>query len=205
MALPLGAENKRQVYIVIGLFAVVVCAGIYEIYGYIAAPSTPVRTAAPAVQSQKTANPRPAAAAGPEAQKLSNNMDPTLHLDKLALSELVEYSGAGRNIFSADSAPVKIEEPVKSARNDVQQAAQQQVAAKKEPPKAPPIDLKYFGYIMAKDKTMKAYFIHGDDVFVARTGEIVDHRYQVGTILPGSVQVTDLGYNNTGTLPLTAN
>jgi hypothetical protein len=203
MALALGTENKRQVILATVLFAVVLGGAGYEIYNYFSGPSTP---AAPAPSAQRTAAPAANAVAGSdqEAQKLSNaGIDPTLHFEKLAQSEDVEYSGNGRNIFSADSAPVAIPQPVKGPRANA--AAANAAPPVPEAPKPPPIDLKYFGYSQDdKTKTLKAFFLHGDDIFMARIGDIVDHRYKVDAIHPLSVQVTDLAYNNTQTLSMTS-
>jgi hypothetical protein len=209
MAIRLGTENKRQVYILIALAVVIVCVSGYEIKDiFFSSAPTPARTlpatsrpsgpqAAPASGSVTAIN--LATSSGPEAQKISNaDIDPALHLDKLALSEQVEYMGTGRNIFSAQSAPARIETPVAGARPG--QPGQPAVKAGPmvpEKPKPPAIELKYFGYTQAKDKSLQAFLSRGDDIFIARSGEVVEHRYKVGAILPGSVQVTDLSYNNT--------
>jgi hypothetical protein len=214
MAIPLGTENKRQVYIVIALFAIIVAGGIYELHDYFGGPSTPAPPVA-APRPSASSNTRPGTAAksaaagqisqGPEAEKLNNeDLDPTVHFDKLAQSEDVEYAGTGRNIFSAESIQVNIPVPAASARPN-QQANLTLPPPAPIVPQPPAIDLKYFGYTKAQDKTLKAFFTHGDDVFMARTGEVVDHRYKVGAIQPSSVQITDLSYNNTQTLALTSN
>jgi len=216
MAIRVGAENKRQVAIVAVLFAFIVIYGGWQVHNYFGATPTPMPPAAtpqpvaaqraPAQAAARPAPPAATPALGPDAQKLTGtSMDPTVYFAKLAQTEDVEYSGTGRNIFSADSAPaVRIETPAKSARESHAEAAAA-VNAPYVAPKPPAIELKYFGYAQAKDKTMRGFFVHGDDIFLAKSGDIVNHRYKVGTLLPGSAQVTDLSYNNTQTLPLQGN
>jgi hypothetical protein len=211
MALRLGTEKKWQVYLLIGLGVALVCVAGYEIKSIYGGSSAPPQVV---VKAPRLASipPDPAggratessASAGQEAQKFSNaGIDPALHLGRLALSEEVEYEGTGRNIFSAQSAQPKIEPPVKSAREV--QAIVNAAPLVPEKPKPPAIELRYFGYTQNKDKSVQAFFVHGEDVFVAHSGEIVDHRYKVGSIMPTSVQVTDLGYNNTQSLPYLPN
>lgn len=204
MAMKLGTEKKGQVVLVVVLFAAIVAIGGWELYGYLATPSAPPHpVAAPAAPPAAGGSASGSAASGGEAQKLSGaNMDPTLHLELLAQSENVEYAGTGRNIFSADSAPVQIETPIKGPRAAPDAP---RVVLPPGPPRPPAIDLKYFGYTRAPDKSLQAFFVQGDEIFMARTGQVVDHRYKVDLIQPGSVQVTDLSYNNTQTLPMTSN
>jgi hypothetical protein len=211
----LGTEDKKKVAILAVMLAIIVPATVWELHGYFASPSAPppvhpeataqrtparpaARAAAPSAAGQATAG---QAAAAPEAEKIDNGLiDPTLHLAKLAQSEDVEYAGTGRNIFSADSAP-KIPEPAANPRDN--NADLTAPAAPAGPPQPPPIDLKYFGYTQAKDKSwIHAFLVRGDDIFVAKTGEIVDHRYKVTNISPTGIEVTDLAYNNSQTLPL---
>jgi pyruvate/2-oxoglutarate dehydrogenase complex dihydrolipoamide acyltransferase (E2) component len=210
MALKAGTDNKRNVIIAGVLFCVMAYLAYTQLFS---GPSTP--PPAPAVNRQTTAAPQPtpaSTAAAPvpantaQARKLpvaapGLGIDPSLHLEKLALSESIEYAGTGRNIFSADSAPIQIEDVAASARPETVQPVYTPPPA----PTAPPIDLHYFGYSSDKDGKREAFLLHGEDIFEAAAGEIVNHRYKVVAVDAHSVQVTDLSYNNTQTLPLTGN
>jgi hypothetical protein len=137
-----------------------------------------------------------------EAVKVSGSMaslDPTLHPEWMAAAESLVYAGKGRNIFSMSSAPVEIEKVKGPIRPNAQTVAAQ------GPPPPPPIDLKFFGYEAHSGGQRRVFLLHGEDVFIASVGDVVDHRYKLVQIAPFSIQVEDIPYNNTQTLPLIQN
>jgi hypothetical protein len=208
MAIKVGTEDKKKVIAVVVLMGIAVVVAIYEFAG---GPSTPppapqkVTVIRPGINAPITA--RAGKASGnADASKVATaggGLDPALHLERLAASESIEYAGSGRNIFSADSMPVQVETVLASARpsGPVIPAGPAPYVA----PQPPAIDLHYFGYSASKDGKRQAFLLHGDDIFEASAGEIVSHRYKVVSVDAHSVQVTDLSYNNTQTLPLLAN
>jgi hypothetical protein len=206
MAMKLGAENKRNVVIAGVLFCVVAGLVIYQFVGGPSTPPPPAPTTPVVVSQAHTASGAATTVAstnanGPAARKVNGaNLDPALHLEKLELSESIEYAGSGRNIFSADSAPVAIE----TAKAGPRPSGPAQVAAYVPPPvpQPPAIDLRYFGYSATREGKRKAFLLHGDDIFEAAAGDIVNHRYKVVAVDQHSIQVTDLSYNNTQTLQL---
>ena len=212
MAIKAGTDNKRNVIIAVALFCVL---GYLVISQFMSGSSTP--TPAPVVKVQAPPPLRPNAmgspagsggtATGPAAKKVNVagpglGIDPSLHMDKLAMSESIEYAGSGRNIFSLEAPPAVVENALAGPRPDDTVATAFVPAA---PPAPPKIDLNYFGYSSDKDGKRQAFLLHGEDIFEAAPGEIVNHRYKVVAVDAHSVQVTDLSYNNTQTLPLVGN
>jgi hypothetical protein len=214
MALRLGAENKPKLYAAIGLGAVVLIIAIIQIPKFIGGSSSPPAAPPPAAVAATPTAPAAtrsdlsgsssatgATAYPHEAIQLpsASALDPTLHPELMAQAEDTTYSGNGRNIFSPNSvAPtaVAIEKP-KNFRPPP--------PVPQGPPPPPAIDLKFYGYSSAQGGTRQIFLLHGDDIFLAHQGDVVDRRYRVVSIRPFSVEIEDIPYHNTQSLPLSQN
>lgn len=218
MAMRVGAEDKKKLYLAAGLGIVVlilVVRVILQSFGS-SAPST---APAPAPAAQTAASsPMPTAAQDQtapteeansgyqqpyahEAVRISESpLDPTLHPELMKEAESLRYTGSGRNIFSPNSAPPSIPKPIASPRQTA--AARAAAEAAQGPPPPPRINLRFYGYAAEKNGHKQVFLLHGDDIFIASEGDVVDRRYRVGKIGATSVQVEDLPYHDTQTLPL---
>jgi hypothetical protein len=207
MAIKVGTEDKKKVYLAAGLGGVMLILLIrflWQTFGPSpAAPAAPlpvVTVTRPATTTGETSqeNTSGPAYGGHQAAKVSGlaALDPTLHPEIMRQAESLEYTGHGRNIFSQFSAPPEIPKPIAPIR----QAAVD--TGPPPPPPPPPINLGFYGYAAEKTGQKQVFLLKGDDIFIASEGDVVDRRYRVVKINPVSVQVEDIPYHNTQTLPL---
>ncbi|HEV2276008.1 MAG TPA: hypothetical protein VGR96_17685 [Acidobacteriaceae bacterium] len=204
MALRVGAEDKKKLYLALGLGAVMLLMLVrflWQTFG----PSGPAVVQPPTVINAPR-SPEPSASA-PESAELpyahqaskvasASSLDPTLHPEIMRQAESLAYTGNGRNIFSQFSAPPVIPKAVASARPSAA------AAGPAAPPAPPPINMVFYGYAAQKNGHKQVFLLQGDDIFIASEGDVVDRRYRVGKIGAASVQIEDLPYRNTQTLPL---
>jgi hypothetical protein len=215
MALRVGAEEKKKVYVAAGLgLVVLVLLGhfLWQTFG----SSTPAPPPPPVIRTVSPQTPPSAdqASPGPEAQGpqqqenpqqnyahpalkvQSSSLDPTLHPELMRQAESLEYTGNGRNIFSPFSAPPAIPKAIASVRRSPVDAGPP------PPPPPPPIDLRFYGYASEKNGHKQVFLLKGFDIFIASEGDVVDRRYRVTKIGATSVQIEDLPYHDTQTLQM---
>jgi hypothetical protein len=189
----LGTENKKQT-IIAGVLAVIAIFLLVHAFsgGSQDSPPPPATTT-----STGAAAKHPIPAKGKSAHVAPpHSLDPTLRFDLLKSSEDVTYQGNGRNIFRSEAPPPDIPKPVQSALQQQQQA--------QAPPPPPPIDLKFYGFAGPRNGSKRIFLLKGEDIFLAKEGDIVDRRYKIMRIGPTSVEVQDVLTNNTQNIPLTA-
>jgi hypothetical protein len=194
----IGTEDKKKLGIlaVVGVFAL---GAAFYMYSELSTPDIPSPVA-----TTETVPARVPVKSGvaKNVGTAATHLDPSLHMKAMLITESLVYSGSGRNIFSANSIPtVVIPKAIASARPKGPVVP----AAPVGPPPPPPIDLKFFGTATSADGNRRAFLLHGEDVFLASPGDIVQRRYKVGTISANSIVVEDMTDSNTQTLPLIVN
>jgi hypothetical protein len=198
----LGAENRNKVIAAVSLVIVAVVLMATRFSGFLGLGSS--SAAAPPAMNTALAPDRPAAPAptrttGRNASRKQNgvqSLDPSLRTDLLRISEETKYEGSGRNIFKVF---VDIAKPIVQVATE--EPPQQQGPALPPPP--PPIELKFYGYATPAGGTRRIFLAQGEDVFIAREGDIVDRRYKVVRISATSVEILDVLSNNRQSIPLT--
>lgn len=190
----IGTENKTKTAIAAGLLVLAAIALYNWLHGSdeaAQAPSAQAATAAPSISLKTTA--KAGRKTGPVL--LAQSLDPTLRLDLLKSSEDVTYKGSGRDIFQNQPEPPPIPKPVVDPLQDQKPPP---------PPPPPPIPLKFYGFSGNKSGPKQVFLSSGDDIFIAKEGQVIDRRYKILKISTTSVEVEDVLTNNRQTLPLTS-
>jgi hypothetical protein len=141
-----------------------------------------------------------------------SGVDPTLRLDELAALRQVPIEGSTRSLFELSSAPpvevaLKDPGPIKPKPVIVGPVAPPPPPGPPPDPKAPPIPLKFYGFVnQSKAGDKRAFFLDGEDIVIANEGDMIKKRYKIIRIGINSATVEDTQFksNNQQTLPLEA-
>jgi hypothetical protein len=225
----LGADPKKLTFLAVLL----VVAGYFYFSGRDStSASVPSPTAArglPSVGAVERAAARPASRAkgadrGPNSNLKGfipsminkdvdpSTIDPVLHLGELAKLREIGPEGGARSLFDISSAPPPVEVPkaiveppkIKLFSGPVQPPPP---PAPPPDPKAPPIPLKFYGFVNpSKADSKRAFFLDGEDIVIASEGDVIKKRYKIIRIGVNSAVVEDTQFksNNQQTLPLEA-
>lgn len=195
MAMRLGAENKRNRLIAMVVVPVALTLIAHAVWQMASQGGSTASPAPPPVSTSTTAS------SSHTAQRLesASELDPTLHPEWMAMAENTRYTGTSRNIFSKDSLPPA---QMQAMAKPIAPARLSAAAADTGPPPPPPIELKFYGFATEKNGRKLIFLLHGEDIFIAGPGDVVDGRYKVVRIDGNSVTIQDLAYNDQQTLPL---
>jgi len=189
----IGAENKKQLRIMIVLLAILLLVGIYNFvdFGTSSAASPAPATSTAGTQAQK----KPSA-----APIVDSTLDPRLRTDILAVSQSKKYEAGGRNIFRMEE--VAITKPTNPVRTEMIGPPAPPTPTPTPPP--PPIPLKFYGFASKGNEPKRIFLADEGEVFVARQGDIVERKYKVVQINNTSVIIEDMLNSNRQTIQVTA-
>ena len=183
----IGAENKKQVRVMIVLLVVLLFVGIYNFVDFGTSSAASPATGSPS-QPKKPGG----------SQLADSTLDPRLHWPALIASQSVKYE-PGRNIFRMEEP--KIEAVAAPVRGPV---GPEMPPTPTPTPPPPPIPLKFYGFASKPNEQKKIFLDHDGEVYVVRQGDIVERKYKVVQINNTNVLIEDVLNNNKETIQLTA-
>jgi len=194
----IGLENKKTAIAAAVLVLFAAWYGIHQFSGSDAPPTKPSSASTDTTPGVARRSPMvPRSQSRPNTVVAAPSLDPRLKLDLLRASEQIAYSGAGRNIFQ--------DQPeIPKAEHTVIRPGPSLPPQPPQPAGPPPIALKFFGFASRPGEPKQIFLADGDDVFIARQGDVVDRRYKAMEIRSTEVVIQDVLNNNTQRIPLTA-
>jgi hypothetical protein len=209
----IGAENKKKAIAAGALLLVAISVFYWEMEPSGGSSSAPAATTSKTAAVSEATSGRSVAPVrsadrdrGPRIL-LPPSLDPRLRLDLLKYSEDVNYAGNGVNIFQVHEDPQELEK-IENARGpgllDKPGAATPpaQPPGPPQPAPPPPINLRFYGWASKPGEPLAVFLSQGEQVFIAREGQIVASRYKVVKITRTQVDIEDVLSNNKQSIKL---